>query len=134
MELLDKLPKKWLLGGAAFLIALVFVFTLFSQIFATVESGTYHIKQAAITGTMTAKMQPGMYGLFFGGNEEWPKAETYYFTSEKDTKDDIDEDLSIEVRFNDGSLANISGTIRIILPTSEEEAIGLTTDYGLPPI
>ena len=121
--------KVILLAGIP-LLSLLLIFMLFNSLFSTVDSGTYHVKQAAITGTMTAKMEPGMYGLYFGSNETWPKAETYYFTSERDTKDDVDEDLSIEVRFNDGSLANISGTIRIILPVSDQQAIDLTTKYG----
>ncbi len=125
-----KVPKKYLLLAASFGTAVIIVVTLFSQIFSTVESGTYHIKQAAITGTMTAKMEPGMYSLMFGANEIWPTAETYYFTADKDTKEDVDEDLSIEVRFNDGSIARISGTIRIILPNSKQSAIELVTKSG----
>ncbi len=96
----------------------------------TVEKGTYQVKQAAITGNMTAKMDPGMWGQFFGDIVVWPKAETYFFTSSKDTKGDTAIDKSIEVRFNDGSLCNIGGTLRIILPTSESEAISLVTARG----
>jgi len=127
---IPSIPKKVLVMGASFIVALFIVITLFSQIFSTVDSGTYHIKQAAITGTMTAKMVPGMYGLLFGSNEIWPKAETYYFTADRDTREDVAEDLSIEVRFNDGSIARISGTIRVILPNNEEEAIELVTKSG----
>ena len=40
------------------------------------------------------------------------------------------EDLSIEVRFNDGSIARISGTARITLPATADEAIGLVVIHG----
>ena len=36
----------------------------------------------------------------------------------------------MEVRFNDGSLCNISGTLRIMLPTSSDQAINLVTERG----
>lgn len=94
----------------------------------TVEKGTYQIKQAAISGNMSAKMTPGLWFQLFGDIEPWPKAETFFFTSDKDEGKDIDQ--SIEVRFVDGSLCNISGTLRIILPTSEQQAIALTTIRG----
>lgn len=96
----------------------------------TVEKGTYQIKQAAITGTMSAKMTPGIWGQYFGDIDVWPKAETYFFTQGNDTKGDVDEDTSIEVRFNDGSMCKISGTLRIIMPTSEAQAISLVTERG----
>lgn len=96
----------------------------------TVEKGTYQIKQAAVTGIMDAKMSPGLWGQWFGDIDVWPKAETYFFTSDNDTKGDVDADTSIEVRFNDGSMCRISGTARIIMPTTKGEAIALVTERG----
>jgi len=96
----------------------------------TVEKGTYQVKQAAWTGDMTAKMTPGIWGQYFGDIDEWPKAETYFFTHDNDTAGDIDEDTSIEVRFNDGSMCKISGTLRIMMPTTAEPAIALVTEQN----
>jgi regulator of protease activity HflC (stomatin/prohibitin superfamily) len=102
----------------------------FPKIFDTVEKGTYQVKQAAITGKMDAKMTPGMWLQNFGDIDTWPKAETYFFTHDNDTKGDTDTDTSIEVRFNDGSICKISGTLRIIMPTSKQQAIALVIDRG----
>ncbi len=130
------MPQKGLIHNkkaifAVFALMVLIVGTLiFNSLFATVDKGTYQIKQAAISGTMSAHMKPGMYGLMFGSADTWPTAETYYFTHVKDTDDDTDDDKSIEVRFNDGSLADISGTVRIILPSGEQEAIDLVTVYS----
>lgn len=96
----------------------------------TVEKGTYQVKQAAITGTMDAKMTPGIWYQGWGDIDPWPKAETFFFTSEKDAEGDTAADNSIEVRFNDGSVAKISGTARVIMPISPAEAIALTTERG----
>lgn len=113
---------------------IVFIFA-FGAIFMpklidTVKKGTYQVKQAAVTGTMSAKMTPGIWLQLFGSIDEWPKADTFFFTHDNDVQGDVDADTSIEVRFNDGSICNISGTARILLPTSKEEAINLVTERG----
>lgn len=100
------------------------------SIFETVEKGTYQVKQAAISGKMSAKMEPGLWMQNFGDIDTWPKAETFFFTSDKDGTDDTSADMSIEVRFNDGSLCRISGTARVLLPTTEQDAIALVTERG----
>lgn len=98
------------------------------HIFETVASGTYHIKQAAISGTMSVKMEPGLYFQNFGDVTMWKKAETFYFTA--DSVEGEARDQSIEVRFNDGSLCHISGTLRIILPPNQDQALSLVTEYS----
>ncbi len=110
------------------LVVLVVVFG--SQIVETNRRGQYQIKQAAITGTMSVRMSPGMYGRWFGAIDTWNKAETFYFTSEYDGSGDVVEDRSIEVRFYDGSLAYISGTARTTMPIYEQEAINLIVKEG----
>lgn len=111
------------------LVILVVVFglaaSLGGRVVETVESGTYQVKQAAVTGKMTAKMDPGLWFQNFGDIMVWRKAETFYFTA--DDQEGESRDQSIEVRFNDGSICRISGTMRIIMPTDEASAIGLMT-------
>ena len=109
------IPK--ILGG----IVLLFMLYSISALVETVKKGTYQIKQAAITGTMSAKMTPGIWLQLWGDIQAWNKAETFYFTADSD--EGARRDQSMEVRFNDGSLCNISGTLRILMPTSESGAI-----------
>ncbi len=68
---------------------------------------------------------PGMWPQIFSNIVTWPKAETFYFMNEK-----TGSAPAIEVRFNDGSLCDVSGTLRIILPSSEQQAIDVVTKYG----
>ncbi len=117
--------------SVALLIILIGLGVVFSnQILETNRRGQYQIKQAAITGEMSVRLEPGMYGQWFGEIDTWNKAETFYFTSDFDGEGDSDVDKSIEVRFNDGSIARISGTARITLPSLEDEAIGLIVEHG----
>ena len=112
-----------------FIIAIAIVFLFFGpQLIDTVEKGTYQVKQAAVTGTMSAKMTPGVWLQLFGDITTWPKAETFFFTADSDEGGRHDE--SIEVRFNDGSICSISGTLRVILPNTEPEALELITVMG----
>ena len=81
-----------------------------------------------VTGAMSAKMEPGMWLQLFSDIEKWPKAETFFFTKDEVGTEVVDR--AIEVRFNDGSLCDVSGTLRIILPSSDQQAIDLVTKYG----
>ena len=122
------IPPKKVVTIAAVLIIVLLGLSLSSGLFETVKKGTYQIKQAAVTGTMSVKMTPGLWLQLFGDIQTWPKAETFYFTA--DVVEGERRDQSIEVRFDDGSICHISGTCRINLPTSEEEALDLVIKHG----
>ncbi len=109
-------------------VILIVAIIVGGNMFETVAKGTYQVKQAAVTGTMSAKMDPGIWLQLFGDIGVWPKAETFFFTH--DTTEGTKVDQSIEVRFNDGSICNISGTMRVHLPTSEQQAVNLVTSEG----
>jgi len=121
--------KSMITMGFIGVLVLVGLFNL-PMIFDTVEKGTYQVKQAAVTGTMDAKMTPGLWLQAWGDIDPWPKAETFFFTHDNDTEGDVDVDTSMEVRFNDGSMCKISGTARVIMPITKKEAIALTTVRG----
>lgn len=121
---------KKLVGMVILVIFIITGLISVPQLIDTVEKGKYQIKQAAVTGKMSAKMTPGIWLQMFGSIDVWPKAGTYFFTHDNDVKGDVDADTSMEVRFNDGSLCNISGTARILLPTTESDAIHIVTKLG----
>lgn len=120
-------PKKivtFCVIGAILLLSLIFA----SSMFETVKKGTYQIKQAAITGAMSAKMTPGLWMQAFGDIQTWPKAETFYFTADVEEGEELDQ--SIEVRFVDGSICHISGTCRVQMPIIEEAVLDLVIKEG----
>lgn len=114
------------IGWGILIICIIFSLAFGTKIVETNKKGHYQVKQAAITGTMTARMKPGTYLQNFGDIQTWPFAETFYFTADSSEGSSIDQ--SIRVRFNDGSESNISGTLRIQLPPGESQAIALVTD------
>lgn len=91
------------------------------KIVETVDKGTYQIKQAAVSGKMTAHMNPGMYGQMFGDIQVWPVSDTFDFTGELHP---------MPIRFNDGSQSAAEGSVRVFLPRDGAQAIELITRLG----
>ena len=116
-----KFGAKSGIGMAVMVVMVIIGITCMGQIVETNKDTNYQVKQAAVTGSMSAKMTPGMWMQNFGTIKTWPKAETIFFTTDKDTTDDKDTDTSMAVRFVDGSNCKISGTGRILLPTTEDD-------------
>lgn len=119
------ISRKKVTFGILFLVVILITFVCGSSLIETVEKGTYDIIQRPVTGTMEAKMETGMYMQGFSDVFTWTTSETFFFTS--DSEEGAKHDQSIEVRFNDGSVARISGTCRVLLPTNQEEAIHIMT-------
>lgn len=119
---------KLVIAGVVLVALGVVFYVLSDKLVENVQSGTYVVKQAPLSGELTAWMRPGMYWQGWGDISVWPVAETFYFTA--DSKEGEGYDQSVEIRFIDGSMCNISGTCRIVFPTTETEAISLITKYG----
>jgi regulator of protease activity HflC (stomatin/prohibitin superfamily) len=124
-----ELPKGKIIFFGILGCILLFLLIASSQIVSNVAKGTYEVKQSWITGDVTAKMTPGWWWKI-GAIQDWPVAETFYFTRGKDSKADSPDDFSVLVQFNEGSDCNISGTARVTLPKGDREAVALTVNHG----
>ena len=118
----------------------IFIFIIFAGIisglvlisdkfFETNYDGYYQIKQAAITGNMSVRTEPGVYLQMFGKITEYKIADTYYFS-----KDALDggtgaDSAPIEVRFSERATANISGSVRFRLSTNQEDQYKLHREF-----
>lgn len=89
------------------------------KIFETNQFGNYQIKQAAATGTITVRNEPGLYLQLFGSITEYPVSEDVDFEAE-----------NLQVRFNDGSVARVKGTVKFKLPSNPEKQKELHRDYA----
>jgi len=114
-------------------ICLMFAALVMPSMVETVDNGTYQVRQWPVSGSIDVKMTPGMWWQCFGNTQTWPKAETFYFTEDPEgaTGPDDTGDASIEVTFNDGSKCRISGTCRVEMPKTEEQAKNLIMVLGL---
>lgn len=101
------------------LIAVVVLVWLSSSLFETNKFGNYQIKQAAMTGTISVRNEPGFYWQGGGSIVTYPVSEDVNFETE-----------NLKVRFNDGSVASVVGTVKFKLPTDSEKQKELHRDYG----
>lgn len=102
-------------------VALLVVTLCASSIFETNVAGYVQVKQAAISGTLTVKSDPGMYLQMFGDIHTYKEASTYYFTADTETGESRDQ--SLPTQFNDGAKAKVSGSVRLLLPNNDSDAM-----------
>ncbi len=100
-------------------VCLVLFVCLAGGLFETNSFGNYQIKQAAVTGHVTVRTAPGLYWQGFGQITTYPVSEDLDF-----------EDSNMTVRFNDGSVASVKGTVKYKLPMLEKLQMELHRDYG----
>ncbi len=101
--------------------ALISVFVLIgfsTSILETNNAGNVQVKQAAISGDMTCQLDPGMYGQYFGTIHTYSEAATYDFDGQEGS-----ESGALPIRFADATKASVSGTVRVLLPVNDCEAM-----------
>lgn len=108
------------LGFLVAFICLVFVAMLAGRIFENNQAGFMQVKQSALTGEMSVKVDPGMYPQYFGTITTYKISDVYDFNSKEN---------QIGVRFNDASTADISGQIKFRLPTKPEDLLRIHKDF-----
>ena len=104
-----------IITGICGLLCIIFA----GKIFETNQFGNYQIKQAAGTGTISVRNDAGLYLQMFGSIETYPVSEDVDFENE-----------NLQVRFNDGSVARVKGTVKFKLPSNPEKQKELHRDYG----
>jgi len=90
-----------------------------TQIFESNSAGYVQVKQAAGSGTMTVRLEPGMYYQGFGDITEYRISDIYEF----------DKENPITVRFGDAANAEIGGQIKYRLPTTQDKVLGIHVDF-----
>lgn len=116
-----KKSRKFIFFGVLSIVCLCFILILGDSLFETNMAGYVQVKQAAVTGTLSCKLEPGMYWQGFGDIHTYAEASTFFFTVDKETGEPIDQ--SLPTRFNDGTQAKISGSVRILLPQTDCEKL-----------
>lgn len=105
--------------GALAIVSLIVV-TLCGQLFENNTAGYIQVKQAAGSGSMTVRLQPGIYPQMFADIHEYKISDIYDFNSSDD---------QITVRFNDAATAQISGQVKYKLPLAEDKILSIHQDF-----
>ncbi len=121
-------PKK--IGILIVIAIITAVVVYFSQsIVETVEGGEIHVKQAAITGTLTIRTEEGLYMQMFG------KITKYFRTFETNLSNDtLDGGSGLDtaattVRFGDGGTADIGSVTQWRMPLVDENIVKIHRNY-----
>ena len=96
--------KIFIIVGA--LVALFVAVIMFDSLAETNQAGYVQVKQAAVSGTLTVRSDPGMYGQFFGTIHTYKEASTFYFTADHEMGEARDQSIAFTF------MTKISSTIR----------------------
>jgi regulator of protease activity HflC (stomatin/prohibitin superfamily) len=114
---MDFNPKKvGIIVAAVVLLAIVGLFG--GALVETNNAGNVQLKQAAVTGNLTCKLEPGMWMQLFGSIHTYKEATTFHFSSNSERGDS-----SLPTRFSDATKAQVSGTVRVLLPVTDCDAL-----------
>jgi len=102
-----------------FAVIAVATICLSGMLFETNTFGNYQVKQAAFTGNISVKSDAGVYWQGFGSIYTYPISEDFDF-----------EDAGLTVRFNDGSVAAVKGTVKFKLSLKPDVQKELHRDYA----
>lgn len=114
-------------SGVSSLFIIIFILLLVAAGIAFFFSGEvkadkYVIKQEYFTGRLSAIIKEGWY-LKLGYITEFDVSDIIWFSADLDEGEAVDQ--TIQVRFNDGAQAKISGSVRFVLPRDPEKLIKL---------
>lgn len=111
-------PKKIFIAVAV--AAVLFALATLSYLFETNNGGYMQVKQAAATGTMSVRMEPGTYVQAFAAITPYRISDVYDFN---------DQGERINVQFNDGSNGSVGGQIKFRLPVEEAKVLAIHKDF-----
>jgi hypothetical protein len=109
-----------IVGLVIALFCLIVGLSLLGQFVETNDAGYVQVKQAAGSGELTVRTEPGMYAQNFGTITTYKVSDVYDFNSDRD---------KIDVRFNDASTARISGQIKFRLPLAQDSILRIHKEF-----
>ncbi len=128
MEKYQVSTKKIVFGVITGILSLVLLLG-FSSIVETNNAGYFKVKQAAVTGEMSVKLDPGMFVQLFGTITPFREAGTVWFSA-LDGEGGRGESVgAVSVRFNDGGTAMVSGNVRYQIPANEVQVINIKKKF-----
>lgn len=113
----------------AMVVGFFMVLTTSTSLVETNNAGYYQVKQAAVSGSLSVRNDPGTYWQGFATIHTYQLSDEYYFSKHEGDGDGSGQDGPIKVRFNDGGTANISGAIKFRLSNSEKDQLLLHNDF-----
>jgi len=110
--------------GVLIFVVLVVSFSLFEYL----DASDIMVIQSPFTGNLAWYTSPGVKWQGLGKVTKYRKREQFWFSARDDQGKKVNE--SLQVRFNDGAHATISGSVSWEMPFDEQNLTGLHVRYG----
>jgi regulator of protease activity HflC (stomatin/prohibitin superfamily) len=118
--------KLFVLGMVGVLVVVVLFVSL--NLFEYLDASELMVIQSPVSGQLTWYTSPGVKWQGLGKVTKYRKRDQFWFSVKNDQGRKFDE--SLQVRFNDGAHAAISGSISWEMPFDEQNLTGLHVRYG----
>lgn len=123
----SSLKKKFILGGAALFLLTVAVFS--PRLVETNNFGNYIVLQDILDGEMSVHTESGPFFQALGKVTEYSVSDMNYFSKlAHEGGSGVTAD-PIQVRFNDGGTAKVSGSLKFKLSLREEDQLRVHQDF-----
>lgn len=107
----------------------IVILTLSRSFVESVQGGEIHVKQAAITGTITVRSQEGLYAQMFGKITKYYRTHETYLSNDALDGGSGAETSATTVRFGDGGTAEIGSVTQWRMPLGEVEVTKIHRNY-----
>lgn len=108
-----------LVGGS---VALLLVFVFSGKVFENNDGGIYQVKQS-VSGIMSVRFEPGLYPQAFATLTDYKASDFLEFGKEPGAEEPIN------VRFQDGGTAKVSGSVKIRLSNKESTMLMIHKEF-----
>jgi len=103
--------------------------SIMSGLVETVTAGEHVVKEGWVTGKLDVWSSPGAYAQMWGKIQKYKKSAQYDFSKPR-KGEDSQEDESVNIRFNDGGSAHLSGSLRWNMPDDPKKIMELHSKFG----
>lgn len=118
--------NKFLIGIISFALIIVFLIFLTEQMFVSLDSGQLMVIQYP-NGTLFIATEPGIYPKYFGTDTKYLRREQFSFSKKADQGSALDE--SMQITFNDGGKASLSGVVSWEMPLIHEKILKIHKEF-----
>lgn len=119
------------ISTVAILVLVTVIALCSSQLVESVNKGQFHVIQIPVTGTIQVHRTEGVYPQWGASVDVWNNTQMAYFTADQDTTDDVDEDTSIRVEYDDGFVSNISSTMMVSPPLTDADLLKMIREKSI---
>lgn len=122
--------QKVVIVGVIIAFLLIFGWYSSDKLIEDVDAGEIVVIQDPYDGDLHVYKQPGIVPQSWGKATHYKKSNQFWFTIVKDGDGDTTANKTIRVKWNDGGMADIDGSVRYDLPLDDKNMIAIHTTFG----